>query len=49
MACTGTTSLLPLEGLEMITEGDWRLPDLKEEYFECGRVTNSPSEVVKLM
>jgi hypothetical protein len=49
VAYTEKTLRLVLEGLRMITEVDRRLPDFKEGYSECNRVTNPPCEVVKLM
>jgi hypothetical protein len=49
VARTEKTLRLVLEGLRMITEVDKRLPNFKEGYSECGRVTNPPCEVVKLM
>jgi hypothetical protein len=49
MARMEKTLRLVLKVLRMITEVDRRLADFKEVYSECGRVTNPPCEVVKLM
>jgi hypothetical protein len=49
VARTEKTLRLLLEGLRMITEVGRRLQDFKEGYSVCGRVTNPPCEVVKLM
>jgi hypothetical protein len=48
IACTGTTLLLTLEVLRMMTKGHRRPAD-PEGCSESGRGTNAPFEVVKLM